>query len=94
MEIKPKRANFNISHTELNITGYTIYTNSLVTGDGNRGCALYVRDNIESQQIVFENYKFSDSVWAEINLIGNDKLLVGCVYRSPNSSNVNNVALN
>ena len=34
------------------------------------------------------------SVWCEVRLTGSDKLLVGCVYRSPNSNRENDVKIN
>ena len=37
--------------------------------------------------------KFNESCWCEISLKGEDRLLVGCVYRSPNSSTSNNFNL-
>ena len=36
---------------------------------------------------------FDESVWVEIKLKGKDKLLLGCVYRSPNSPSENNSKL-
>lgn len=38
--------------------------------------------------------KFEESVWMNIKLKGKDTLLVGCVYRSPNSTDGNASALN
>ena len=37
---------------------------------------------------------FSESVWCSKRLANDDKLLVGCVYRSPGSSKDNNIKLN
>ena len=37
-------------------------------------------------QVLFENSNFKDHVWASINLQGHDKLLIGCIYRSPSTS--------
>ena len=37
---------------------------------------------------------FIESVWCSIRLANDDKLLVGCVYRSPGSSKDNNIKLN
>ncbi len=93
-ETKPKRANFNVSEAELLIPGYKLYTNSLVTGDGDRGCALYVKSDIDAQQVIFKDSGLTDSVWIEIGLVGNDKVLVGCIYRSPNASSVYNANVN
>jgi len=35
-----------------------------------------------------------ESVWAEVRLSGSDKLLIGCIYRSPTSSTINDENLN
>ena len=35
-----------------------------------------------------------ESVWCEMKLGNNDKLLIGCIYRSPNSTLENNPRLN
>ena len=46
------------------------------------------------QQLNFHlDTSFQESVWCNINLTGSDKLLIGCVYRSPNSSADNNTEL-
>ena len=37
-------------------------------------------------QVLFENSNFKDHVWASINLQGHDKLLIGCIHRSPSAS--------
>ena len=34
--------------------------------------------------------EFADSIWVKIHLNNNDNLIIGCVYRSPNSSPENN----
>ncbi len=51
-ETKPKRASFNVSSAELSIKGYKCYTNSLVTGDGDRGCALYTKSKVISRMCI------------------------------------------
>lgn len=38
--------------------------------------------------------EFKESVWVKLNLKGNDKLLFGCVYKSPSSNEANLTALN
>jgi hypothetical protein len=38
--------------------------------------------------------EFKESVWEKLNLNGNDKLLFGCVYKSPSSNEANLTALN
>ncbi|KAJ8317154.1 hypothetical protein KUTeg_005058 [Tegillarca granosa] len=36
-----------------------------------------------------DQYSFKESIWCEINLCGNDRLIIRCVYRSPSSSTAN-----
>ena len=38
--------------------------------------------------------EFKESVWVKLNLKGNNKLLFGCVYKSPSSNEANLTALN
>ena len=92
-EIKPKKANFNITHAELKIDGYNLFTNNLITGEG-RGCALYIKNNILAQQAFPENDDSKDSVWVEVNLKNNDRVLIGCIYRSNSNNQEENEALN
>ena len=91
-EVKPKHARFKLSPAELKIYGYNLLHNSLDNGNGERGCALYIRSTMESQCVQFKS-DFSDCVWAKINMIGDDTLLIGCMYRSPNSTVEKNAAL-
>jgi len=37
---------------------------------------------------------FKESAWIKVNLMGNDKLLFGCIYRSPSSDEENVKSLN
>ena len=71
---------------------YECYIPSFVHG---RGVAIYVHETLESvliESLTLCNY--SESVWCSIRLANYDKLLVGCIYRSPDSSNGNNLKLN
>jgi len=86
-EINPKNATWKLSDQDMVFQGYTSYTN--FTG---RGSVLYVKDTISS----FE-HKISTNcdacVWCEVGLEGGDELVVGVVYRSPSSSDVQNEQL-
>ena len=91
-EILPKNSLNTPEKCEFNIVGYECYIPSFVHG---RGVAIYVHETLESvliESLTLCNY--SESVWCSIRLANNDKLLAGCVYRSPNSSNENNLKLN
>ena len=43
-----------------------------------------VHNTIEVEQVKL-TLPFKDNLWVEIKLVGTDSLLVGCMYRSPNS---------
>ncbi len=91
-EVKPKRAAFDMTPAELRIDGYNLFHNSLKTGDGTRGCLVYVIKSISAHQVETDD-AFPDSALVEIKLIGGDKLLLGCIYRSPNSMPESNAHL-
>ena len=81
-------ASWELSDTELLITGYTSYTD--LTG---RGVALYVKDSLLSKALK-PTISFESSVWCSIPLINSDILLVGVIYRSPISTGDQCVQLN
>ena len=39
------------------------------------------------------SHSFEESMWAVVHLEGRDKLLIGCIYRSPNADDYNNTQL-
>ena len=91
-EILPKNVKNPIDRSELVLPNYELYVSSLVNG---RGVATYIHESISS--IVVENLTtelFQESVWCCCKLDNNDKLLIGNIYRSPNSSPENNKNLN
>ena len=51
--------------------------------------ALYIRKGIGASELNWSN-KFEESIWVVIKLRGGDKLIMGCVYCSPNSNSENN----
>ena len=85
-ETKPKIARFNPSLPKLQIEGYKIFHNSL------DGCALYIKSSINVQEVNITS-DHTDCIWVSINMIRKDSLLVGCVYRSPNTTREQNQAL-
>ena len=55
---------------------------------------IYVKTCFSAQQVSFDHDdSVKDNVWAEIKLQQGDSLLLGCVYRSPNSTKEQNVSL-
>ena len=52
---------------------------------------LYIHKSLTAFKVdILSDSGFSESVWCEVSLRGTDKLLVGCIYRSPSSSKDNN----
>ena len=92
-EVKPKHQRFLVNPAELKIDGYEMYHCNIGDVRG-RGVILYIHNLLESSPMLALNSDFQESVWAEIRLNKNDSLLVGVVYRSPGSTDQNNLYLN
>ena len=54
---------------------------------------IYTARYLGASQCDFSN-EFNENCWVEVKLRERDKLLIGCIYRSPNSDEANNVKLN
>ena len=75
------------------IQGYACFTGQVK--EHYRGVAIYVRDNIKADYCYpLLNDDFKESVWCEIRMNSKDKLLIGGIYKSPNSDAVNHEQLN
>ena len=91
VELKPKNNRYILQSEELAMEGYDSWPTLNSAG---RGTILYTRTNLHASEWISEaSMKFSDSSWCQIRLRGSDVLLVGCVYRSPNSLEENNIQL-
>ena len=92
-EILPKNSQNALDKVEFQLEGYESFIPSLSIG---RGVAIYVHESLSAAGVdLLNNYVYQESVWCEIKLQGTDKLLVGCIYRSPGkSSKENNNLLN
>ena len=57
---------------------------------------IHTRTELQAQQILLEGSlsDVSEVVLCEVKLEDNDKLLIGSIYRTPNSTAENNAALN
>lgn len=89
-------ASKEVEDSELNIDGYTLYRGNHSDGRGGlgKGAALYVHNTLNHSPCPnLENIAFDCSTWSLIKLEGNKRLLIGVVYRSPNSSDENNTML-
>ena len=86
-EITPKNSRYPLELLELQIPGYDSFTN-VNDGSCHLGVIIYARTKLHA--VPSKTIKdFRESVWCEIPLIAQDRLLLGCIYRSPNSTEEN-----
>ena len=91
-EVKPKNWRYEIADCEIVIEGYELFHNLMKPG---RGVVLYVRKELKPSLCEELNkHEFSESVFVECYLQDNEKVLLGIIYRSPNSAPENNTMLN
>ncbi|XP_060606940.1 uncharacterized protein LOC132759227 [Ruditapes philippinarum] len=77
------------------LQGYHVFCNPKFQNVASRGTLLFVRDYLEVTEYKKLNENSAkEAIWCEIKINNLEKLLVGLVYRSPNSSAENNVAIN
>ncbi|XP_033126841.1 uncharacterized protein LOC117124646 [Anneissia japonica] len=86
-EMLPKNVATTVDFVNLCIKGFQLF----VSPNCSRGTGLFVREGISVSEVCFN--EFVESVWVKVNLRVNESILIGCVYRSPNSSNNNNLLL-
>lgn len=70
------------------VLGYPSFTSfdaakSNLGKSGLRGICIYVHDRVQAAQVSSRAPHFAEHLRLEMKLRGNDKLLVGCVYRKP-----------
>ncbi|RLC07615.1 MAG: hypothetical protein DRI57_25640, partial [Deltaproteobacteria bacterium] len=88
-ESVPKNVKDQINEVEFTVEGYDMFTNLKC---GGRGICLYTRKELRASPGDIPESK--QAVWCEIRLQNQDKLLIGCVYRSPNSTSEENKQTN
>jgi hypothetical protein len=54
---------------------------------------MYINKDLNVEEVKFEG-NFEESIWVNIKLNGKDKMLVGCLYKSPSSNTENLEELN
>ena len=89
-EVQAKNTSRKIEESEMNLNGYCLYHN---LEKGNRGVCIYVRENLNSSESEIKP-DFTESLWVEIRETTMQKVLIGCVYRSPNSTEENSKKIN
>lgn len=84
-EIKPKKTSAPLRPQEIAIDGYECWCSLDSSG---RGVAIYTRDQLRATPV--DTPPYIDCSFCDVTIKGNEKILIGCVYRSPNSSIENN----
>ena len=93
-ELLPKNNTIAIDSSIFTINGYNCITN-IDDKSCKRGLAIYTKNSIETTRITSDHHNtLIESIWCEVYTNKSDKLLVGCIYLSPNSSTENNSVLN
>ena len=90
-EAKPKHCRYQPSIASYSLKGYKLFNRNIQLSTG-RGVLLYVCESLVVSEVnLYEDYE--ESVWAEVCLQNDDKLLVGVVYRSNSGGHENNTKL-
>ena len=82
-----------VMDSELGVEGYSLYRGNHSDGNGGlgRGAALYMSDSLNHSACpLFDEVAYDCSAWSCVKMSSGKTLLVGVVYRSPNSSEQNN----
>ena len=53
---------------------------------------MYIRRELQAEEVKI-NTKFQENMWVTVKLNNKDKIIIGCIYKSPNSSQENLDAL-
>ena len=86
-------ASSSTDNGELGINGYSLYRGDHSDGKGGlgKGVALYVHNSLNHSACPkLDGGSFDCSAWSMVKLMDNKTLLLGVVYRSPNSNEENN----
>ena len=92
-EVKPKHSFESITPQHIKLEGFDIYSN-FEDNEAKRGIAIYISHRISDRVTELKvNTDFRECVWLNLSLRGRDKLLMGCIYRSPSSITENDYNL-
>ena len=90
-EVIPKAQVMPIAPALLELPGFTMYCNFDPGGlnlgrSGKRGICMYVSTTLKATQVYFPDCPFEEQMWLQLPLTGSDRLLLGCIYRSPSGT--------
>ena len=91
-EVLPKNCKTKTQMAEICIEGYDCFEN---LSSAKRGVCIYTHVSLNAtENRDMTNFDEEESVWCDVKLTENDRLLIGCIYRSPNSSISNDAKIN
>ena len=90
-KVTPKNNCYILQKSEIEIKGYNSYISNF-EDTNTRGVALYVKKCITSNQVEIANAA-KDTIWVEVTLEKEKKMIIGGIYRSPNNNKSNNTLL-
>ena len=89
-EIRAKNERYAAKDVEYEIPHYDMFLNE----EPKRGIAMYFAKELNAQLCVeFADNKFQEQLWCTVRGGNDETVLVGCIYRSPNSDDQNNTEL-
>ncbi len=91
-EVKPKHFKRDLTVEEFRLNGYEIMPHpNIEVKDSGRGTILHVHNSLPAKQINIDinGEAFQEVVFSEVSLGAEDKLLVGCFYRSGSNTSRN-----
>ena len=90
-EALPKNSRYSASKAEFNLNGYDLFPEFPIQDI--RGILVYIKQDLTAVEVNID-HDFKECVLVKVNLRNTDKLLVGCIYKSPSSSDENHDKLN
>ncbi len=89
-EVKPKNLATPLTKASLKLDGYKLIPNKQCFAAEGRGISIYISDDMSSSTKETSMEMGAESVWVNITNTDQSITKVGCVYRSPNSSDETN----
>ncbi len=90
-EVLPKNSETKMTKASIQIKGFELFTN-IEDEENIRGLSLYISNNLKVEEAKFSTIS-KENMWCTLKLKDNDKLLLGCIYRSPSTNNDNTQSL-
>ena len=84
-EILPKNSLFDATPEIYALEGYSMFSSNLKQG---KGVLLYIKESLATSSVQMP-FDFQECIWCNMALNMTDKLMIGCIYRSPHCTAAN-----